>query len=274
MITGRAGNPHRPRLLPFLLVHAAVIKQQFAHVDLQIRQDGHMGGSVSSSRVLFVDDDTDVRVSTERGLRLSGFDVATAGGSTDALRAVRETGPDAVVMNIGVPVLACVRTLAAIRGIDRDVPVCVLSAPCSVNDRFAGLEAGADDYLVKPFGLDQLVGRVRALLRSRGTDARLSPSIQIGPLVLDIASRRVRMGNTEVVLTRREFDLLEKLAEHESTVLSRSQLLKMVWGYDFAAQTDVVDVFIGYLRRKLEADGAPRLVHTISGAGFRLGASV
>jgi two-component system response regulator PrrA len=139
-----------------------------------------------------------------------------------------------------------------------------------VDDRIAGLEAGADDYLVKPFALAQLVARVQALLRSRRMALRSSQSITVGPLEVDIPGRRVRVYGAEVDLNTREFDLLAVLAEHEPTVLSRAQLLELVWGYDFAADTNVVDLFIGYLRRKLEAGGGPRLLHTVSGAGFAL----
>jgi two-component system, OmpR family, response regulator PrrA len=220
--------------------------------------------------VLLVDEDVDVRESLERGLRLSGFEVATARDGLEALRCVSETRPDAIVMDVGVPVLTGVRVICALRDVDRDVPVCVLSAPCSVDDRIAGLEAGADDYLVKPFALGQLVARVQALLRSRGMALRSSQSITVGPLEMDIPGRRVRVYGTELDLTTREFDLLVMLAEHGPTVLSRAQLLELVWGYDFAADTNVVDLFIGYLRRKLEAGGGPRLLQTVRGGGFVL----
>ncbi|RAV13523.1 DNA-binding response regulator [Mycolicibacterium sp. GF69] len=224
-----------------------------------------------SPRVLVVDDDPDVLASLERGLRLSGFDVSTAVDGAEALRSATETRPDAIVLDINMPVLDGVSVVTALRAMDNDVPVCVLSARSSVDDRVAGLEAGADDYLVKPFVLQELVARVKALLRRRGSTATFSSeTIQVGPLEVDIPGRRARVNGVDVDLTKREFDLLAVLAEHKTAVLSRAQLLELVWGYDFAADTNVVDVFIGYLRRKLEAGGAPRLLHTVRGVGFVL----
>lgn len=231
----------------------------------------YMDSGGASPRVLVVDDDPDVLASLERGLRLSGFQVATAVDGAEALRSATETRPDAIVLDINMPVLDGVSVVTALRAMDNDVPVCVLSARSSVDDRVAGLEAGADDYLVKPFVLAELVARVKALLRRRGSTATFSSeTIQVGPLEVDIPGRRARVNGVDVDLTKREFDLLAVLAEHKTAVLSRAQLLELVWGYDFAADTNVVDVFIGYLRRKLEAGGAPRLLHTVRGVGFVL----
>jgi two-component system response regulator PrrA len=223
-----------------------------------------------SLRVLVVDDDVDVLASLERGLRLSGLNVTTARDGDEALRGARETRPDAIVVDINMPVLAGINIVSALRVMDSDVPVCVLSAPCSVDGRIAGLEAGADDYLVKPFVLAQLVTRVQALRRQSTSTCLSSEIITVDPLEVDLASRSVRVNGAEVDLSYREFQLLAVLAENPATPLSRAQLLNLVWGYDSGADdTDVVDMFIGYLRDKLQAGGCP-LLHTVRGAGFVL----
>lgn len=266
----RSGNP-ATWLTAFHAISLYALKQRCRLSEL-IGQNMRMGNRPRSPRVLLVDEDADVRESLERGLSLSGFAVAKIGDGAAALRSVSDARPDAIVVNIGMPVLPGIRALGAMRDLDGEVPVCVLSAPHSVDDRIAGLEVGADDYLIKPFALSQLVARLRAMLRSRSTEVRCLPSIEVGPMEIDFRRRCVRVSDIEVALTRRQFDLLAMLAEHESTVLSRSQLLKSVWGYDCAAETDVVDHFIGYLRHKLEAGGAPRVIHSVSGVGFMLGA--
>jgi len=161
--------------------------------------------------------------------------------------------------------------VTALRALSHDVPVCVLSARDTVDDRIAGLEAGADDYLVKPFALDELIARLRALLRRRTVPPSSSDSVvTVGPVRIDTARRQVTVGGREVELTKREYELLLTLAQHATVVLSRQRLLELVWGYDFAVDTNVVDVFVGYLRRKLEAGGTARVLHTVRGVGFVL----
>jgi two-component system response regulator PrrA len=186
-----------------------------------------------SPRVLVMDDDADVLASLERGLRLSGFDVATAKDGAEALRSATHTRPDAIVVDINLPVLDGVRAVTALRAMDKEVPVCVLSASPA---------------------------------------ATSSPeAITVGELEVDIRQRCARVNGVGLDLTRREFELLAVLAEHTPAVLSRAQLLDLVWGNShFAADTGVVDVFIAYLRRKLEADRAPWLLHTLPGVGFVL----
>lgn len=222
-----------------------------------------------SPSVLVVDDDQDVLASVERGLRLSGFTVLTARDGAEALRAVSEHAPDAVVLDMNMPVLDGAGVVTALRAMGNDVPICVLSARSSVDERIAGLESGADDYLGKPFVLAELVARIRALLRRADS---VPPSggdgIVVGLLEVDVPGHRARLAGRELELTKREFELLSTLARNAGVVLSRERLLELVWGYDFAAETNVVDVFVGYLRRKLEVDGHPRLLHTVRGVGF------
>jgi two-component system response regulator PrrA len=218
--------------------------------------------------VLVVDDDEDIRVSLDRGLRLSGFAVRTAADGDAALAAVAANPPDCVVLDVGLPGRDGIAVVESLRADGVGVPVLVLSARSSVDDRVLGLAAGADDYLVKPFALAELVARLRALLRRAPAPAR--SALAVGALTVDPARRRATVDGAPVELTRREFDLLETLARNAGIVVSRERLLELVWGYDFAVDTNVVDVFVSQLRRKLEAGGAPRLVHTVRGIGFTL----
>ncbi|MGC0366447.1 two-component system response regulator PrrA [Rhodococcus sp. 27YEA15] len=225
----------------------------------------------TSEHILIVDDDAKVLASLERGLRLSGFETETATDGRSALSSVNNRCPAAVVLDVNMPGLDGVGVVTALRAIGNDVPICVLSARSSVGDRIAGLEAGADDYLTKPFELAELVARLRALLRrTTQTPPSIERPITVGPLTVDLPGHRVHIAGERVELTKREFDLLSVLAENVGTVLSRRQLLRLVWGYDFAADTNVVDVFVTYLRKKLEIDGAPRVIHTVRGVGFVL----
>jgi DNA-binding response OmpR family regulator len=218
--------------------------------------------------VLVVDDDASIRVALERALRLEGFAVDVADGGRRALELVEARRPALIVLDVVMPDLSGVTVTSRLRARGVDTPICILSARDEVRDRVAGLEAGADDYVVKPFELEELVARLRALLR-RAPSAG-GELLRVGDLMVDPLRRVVRRAARPVELTRREFELLLELARHPGMVLSRTQLLERVWGYDFEADGNVVDVFVGYLRRKLEAQGEPRIIHTVRGVGFVL----
>jgi DNA-binding response OmpR family regulator len=208
-------------------------------------------------------------VALERALRLEGFAVRTAADGGEALAAVAAEPPAAIVLDVVLPDLDGRDVSARLRATGHDTPICILSARDEVADRVAGLQAGADDYLVKPFAMEELVARLHALLR-RGAPAAAGAELVVGDVRVDPARRTASRGGAPLELTRREFDLLETLARHPGIVLSRRQLLEQVWGYDWEADGNVVDVFVGYLRRKLEADGRPRVIQTVRGVGFVL----
>ncbi|MFJ9820341.1 response regulator transcription factor [Streptomyces sp. NPDC101151] len=221
-----------------------------------------------AGRVLVVDDDAAIRRSLERGLRLNGFSVALADGGRTALTGARADRPDIIVLDICMPDLSGIDVCRTLRDEGDEVPVLMLSALDEVEDRVAGLQAGGDDYLVKPFALQELVLRLHALLRRRPPAA--NDRVRVGGLVLDPAAHRAALGDRPLELTRREFALLEVLARNAGVVLTREQLLDRVWGYDFEVRSDAVDTFVSYLRRKLEAGDRPRILHTVRGVGFVL----
>jgi two-component system response regulator PrrA len=224
-----------------------------------------------TARVLVADDDPAILRSLDRGLRLNGFAVSLAEDGRSALThcadARPQARPDVLVLDVSLPDVRGTDVCRRLRADGDDTPVLMLSALDEPADRIAGLQAGADDYLVKPFALQELVLRLRALLRRR---PEAEGRLRVGDLEVDAATRLVRYRGAEVPLTRREFELLEVLARNVGIVLTRDQLLDRVWGYDFDVRSDVVDTFVSYLRRKLESDGRPRLVHTVRGVGFTL----
>ena len=228
-----------------------------------------MGTVETSPHLLLVaEDDEQVRRSVERALRLEGYDVITAGDGDEALRAVERYRPSAVVLDVMMPGadgLDVCRTMRA--GGDR-TPVLMLTARAAVSDRVAGLDAGADDYLVKPFALEELLARLRGLLR-RSVEEGGGP-LRVGDLTLDPGARTVSRGDRSVELTKTEFDLLELLVRNAGLVLSRAVIYERIWGYDFETTSNPLDVYIGYLRRKLEAGGERRLVQTVRGVGYVL----
>ncbi len=194
--------------------------------------------------------------------------MATAAGGEAALAAVARRPPAVIVLDVTMPDLDGVSVVRRLRADGLDVPVCILSARDDVEDRVAGLQAGADDYLVKPFAIAELTARLHALLRRLGGDG--GGPLVFDDLVVDGRRRVATRAGRDLALTRREFDLLEAFARHPGQVLSRDQLLEQVWGYTFDVETNVADVFVGYLRRKLEANGEPRLLHTVRGVGWAL----
>ncbi|ARP72380.1 DNA-binding response regulator [Streptomyces pluripotens] len=218
--------------------------------------------------VLVVDDDAAIRRSLERGLRLGGFAVRTAADGTEALTVMETAAPDVVVLDVSMPGVNGIQVCARLRAEGRDLPVLMLSALDETADRIAGLQAGGDDYLVKPFALQELVLRLHALLRRRPPADR--DVLRVAGLVIDSAAHTVERDGSPLDLTPREFALLVVLARNAGLVLTRDQLLERVWGYDFDVRTDAVDTFVSYLRRKLEADGRQRLIHTVRGVGFVL----
>jgi two-component system, OmpR family, response regulator MprA len=221
-------------------------------------------------RILVVDDDAAVRDSLARSLRFEGYDVDTAPDGGAALAAVAGREPDAVVLDVSMPGPDGLETCRRMRADGLFLPVLMLTARDSVGDRVAGLDAGADDYLVKPFAMQELLARLRALLR-RTTQAAPAPEVlAFADLRMDPRTREVRRGARDLRLTRTEFAILEVFLRHPRQVLSRAALYEQVWGYDFGETSNSVHVYLGYLRRKLEAGDEPRLLHTVRGVGFVL----
>jgi two-component system response regulator MprA len=226
-------------------------------------------------RILVVDDDRAVRDSLRRSLAFNGYQVDLANDGMAALDAVTSHRPDAMVLDVMMPRLDGLEVCRRLRGGGDDLPILVLTARDAVSDRVAGLDAGADDYLPKPFALEELLARLRALLRRRTPDEIAAANghakaLEFGDLSLDPETREVRRGERPISLTRTEFSLLELLLAHPKRVLSRAQILEQVWGYDFPTTGNALEVYIGYLRRKTEADGEPRLIHTVRGVGYVL----
>lgn len=216
-------------------------------------------------RVLVVEDDEDIADVLRRSLRQEGHEVRTATDGEEALTAAREFVPDLVVLDLGLPRLDGVEVCRRLRA-ESDVPILILTARTDTEDRVGGLDAGADDYLVKPFERAELLARLRALMRRR--PPRGSASLRVGDLVLNPDTREVTRGERQLDLTNREFELLEFLMRNQKLVISRERLLEEVWGYDPTSMTNTIDVFISNLRRKLEEGGEDRVLHTKRGAGY------
>lgn len=219
------------------------------------------------ARVLLAEDDRGVRESLERALRYEGFEVVTAADGRQTLDRARSEDPDLLVLDVMMPELDGLEVAHRLRASGSRLPILMLTARSEVSDRVAGLEAGADDYLVKPFALDELLARMRALLRRTGVTGH-PDVLRVADLELDPAARRVSRGGRPLELTKTEFDLLELLMFNAGVVLSRDVIYERVWGYDFATTSNSIDVYVGYLRRKTEAGGSSRLIHTVRGVGY------
>ncbi len=219
-------------------------------------------------RILVVDDDPAVRSSLDRALRLEGYQVEAAADGPTALQALSLGSPDAVILDLGLPGLDGLEVCRRLRAAGDDTPVLMLTARDAVDDRVQGLDAGADDYLVKPFALAELLARLRALLRRRsGVEGEV---LRFADLSLDLGTREARRGDRAFTLTRIEFDLLELFLRHPRQVLTRDVILDRVWGYTFDSGTNSLAVYVGYLRRKTEAGDETRYLHTVRGVGYVL----
>ncbi len=219
-------------------------------------------------RVLVVDDEPAVRTALERALRLEGYDVELAADGLEALQHLAAHSPDAVVLDVLMPNVDGLEVCRRIRAADDQTPVLMLTARDAVGDRVAGLDAGADDYLVKPFALEELHARLRALLRRVGGGD--TGTLRFAEVTMDPGTREVRRGQRRIDLTRTEFLLLELFLRNPRQVLTRSVIFDRVWDYDFGPRSNALEVYVSYLRRKLEADGEPRLIHTVRGVGYVL----
>jgi DNA-binding response OmpR family regulator len=234
-------------------------RERYKHAD--------MNDFIRAPRVLVVEDDEDIAQALQRSLRMEGYEVRSAADGEQALEHGHNFAPDLVILDLGLPKMDGVEVARKLREND-DVPILMLTARDALESRVEGLDAGADDYLVKPFERQELLARMRALLRRR--PPRGSAPLRVGDLSLNSDTHDVRRGERPIELTQREFELLEYLMRNERIVISRQRLLDEVWGYDPFSTTNTIEVFVSNLRRKLEADSEPRLLHTIRGAGYVL----
>lgn len=216
-------------------------------------------------RILVVDDDSEITGLLKRGLIYEGYSIDIAGSGEEALSKARGKEPDLVILDIMMPGIDGIEVSRRLRQAG-DVPILMLTAKGTVADRVAGLDSGADDYLVKPFDFDELLARVRALLRRR--QPRERESLRFSDLSLNTVTREVKRGSELIELTAQEFNLLEFFIRHPRQVLSRDMIYERVWGYNFDNESNVIEVYIRYLRSKLEAGGQPRLIHTVHGVGY------
>ena len=221
------------------------------------------------SRVLVADDDRAIRSSLARALGLEGYEVLEAADGATALSVINSAAPDVAVLDVMMPNIDGLTVCRVLRAERNRLPVLMLTARTETPDRVAGLDAGADDYLAKPFDLDELLARLRALLRrTKSDDSPNSEAVQLADLRLDPTSRRVWRAEREIELSKTEFDLLELLLRNQGIVLDHSTIYDRIWGYDFGPDSKNLAVYISYLRRKLELSGEPKLIHTVRGVGY------
>jgi two-component system response regulator MprA len=223
---------------------------------------------MEADKVLVVEDDPDVRAALARALSFEGYDVAIAEDGGRALDAVVHDPPNVIVLDVMMPFVDGLETCRRLRARGDETPILMLTALGDVSDRVDGLDAGADDYLAKPFALEELLARIRALLRRSSGD--VSELLTFLDLEMNLATRTVARSGEPVSLTKTEFDLLEVLMRGAGRVVTRDQIYREVWGFDFETSSNSLDVYVGYLRRKTEVGGAPRLIHTVRGVGYTL----
>ncbi len=219
-------------------------------------------------RILIIEDEAEIAGYLRRGLTLEGFTIDIAPDGQTGLEMARETPPDLVVLDLMLPGMDGLEVASRLRAAS-DVPIVILTARDAVPDRVAGLESGADDYLVKPFAFEELLARIRVQLRRRQSASQLGV-LRYANLTMDTAARDVRVSDRRVELTAREYELLELFMRHPQQVLTREVIYDRVWGYDFGGESNIIEVYVRYLRQKLEAQGEPRLIHTVRGVGYIL----
>ncbi len=223
-----------------------------------------------SAHILLVEDDKALRTVLERALRFDGYQVTQSNDGATALEALTDTEFDAVILDIGLPNIDGLSLCRLLRDRGRDEPVMMLTARTDVPDRVAGLDAGADDYVTKPFSVDELLARLRAMLRRPSQASTDTNTIEVAGLVLDTAARTVRYQGARIELTKLEFDLLAFLSANADLVVDRDRIYERIWGFDFETNSRALDVTISYLRTKLESDGRPRLIQTVRGIGYTI----
>ncbi len=225
---------------------------------------------MATAHLVIAEDDRAVRESVTRALELEGYEVEAVADGAAALEAASREGVDLLILDLGMPHVDGLTVCRRLRSAGSRLPILVLTARTEVADRVSGLDAGADDYLPKPFSLDELLARLRSLLRRSTYDAEEPTEVTVEDLVIDEAARRAWRGEREMELTKTEFDLLQLLAHNAGVVLSHSTIYDRIWGYDFGPDSKALAVYIGYLRRKTEEGGEPRLIQTVRGVGYTL----